>query len=263
MGKHSVTSRFNLPGRYAWAAGEMIGPLNLLYILYSVPGKLKPQPNAASSVFGTGMPIQHELMGLLYIIHYANRALITPLFLNPSMSPIHPSITAAMSLFQFMNSSQIACSLAYSANDMGELEPSSLVSPLAILGAVLWAGGLTGNILAENKLFELRRAAARRKAKSEGKAVITYSKVYVVPPAEGFFKYILYPHYVFEWVEWAGAWILGAAWGFGWRNGYMWFLLNELGPMPPQAYSGKKWYEEKFGKKAVGGRAAAIPFLGL
>jgi 3-oxo-5-alpha-steroid 4-dehydrogenase 1 len=262
MGKHSVTSKFNLPGRYAWAAGELVGPLNLLYIIYSLPGKLKPQPDAASSIFGTGMPIQYEIMALLYVIHYANRAFITPLFINPSMSPIHPSITASMSFFQFLNSSQIACSLVYSAKEKGS-DSGSLISPLAMLGAVLWVGGLIGNIFAENKLFSLRRGAAKRKAKSEGKAVITYSKVYVVPPAEGLFTYILYPHYVLEWVEWAGASILGAAWGFGWLNAYTWFLLNELGPMPPQAYAGKKWYEEKFGKKAVGGRAAAIPFLGL
>lgn len=265
MGRSSIISKANLPGRYAWAAGESVGPLNLIYILYSLPGKLKPQPDAASSVFGTGLPIQHEILGLLYVIHYANRAIITPLFIAPSMSPIHPSITVSMSLFQYLNSSQLACWMVYSAIDAGGVNTSSLISPLAILGAVLYIGGLAGNIVAENKLFDLRRGAAKRKAKSEGKAVITYDKVYVMPPAEGLFTYILYPHYVLEWVEWIGAWLLGGAFGLGWGagNGYTWFVVNEIAAMLPRAYDGKHWYEGKFGKKAVGGRSGAIPLLGL
>lgn len=265
MGRTSIISKANLPGRYAWAAAEVLGPLNLLYVVYSLPGKLKPQPDAASSVLGTGLPIQHEILGALYVIHYTNRALITPLLIAPSMSPIHASVAFMMAMFQLINSANLACWIVYSAREMGGKNHSPLFSAMSALGIVLYFGGLAGNIVAENKLFSLRRGAAKRKAKSEGKATVTYDKVYTIPPAEGLFKYVMYPHYVLEWFEWTGVWVLGGAWGLGWGNksAALWFVIAEITAMLPRAYDGKKWYEGKFGKRAVAGRAGAIPFLGL
>ncbi len=237
----------------------------MLYILFTLPGRLKPQPDSNSSVLGTGLPIQHEILGALYVIHYINRALITPLFLAPSMSPIHAGAAMLMSIFQLLNSSNLACWIVYSAREMGGKNESPLFSAMSALGLIVYLGGLAGNIISENKLFSLRRGAAKRKAKSEGKATATYDKVYVIPPAEGLFKYVLYPHYVLECVEWTGVWILGGAWGLGWGNqsAALWFVIADSAAMLPQAYDGKKWYESKFGKRAVGGRAGAIPFLGL
>lgn len=129
---------------------------------------------------------------------------------------------------------------------------------------ILFVGGLAGNIAAEWHLFDLRIGAAKRKAKSEGKAVVTFDKVYVVPEAKGLFKYVLFPHYSLEWVEWTGYWILGGAWGLGWSwrvSAALMFLVNELFSMTPRAYHGVDWYEQKFGKRAVGGRKAVIPFV--
>lgn len=265
MGRTSIISNFNFPGRYAWAAAEVVGPLNLLYVLFSLPEKLKPQPHSASSVLGTGLPLQHEILGCLYVVHYINRAIITPLFIAPSMSPIHASVTVMMSTFQFINSANLGCWIVYSARDKGGENDSPLLSLLSVLGFVLYFGGLAGNIVAENKLFSLRRGAAKRKAKSEGRAVVTYDKVYTIPPVEGLYTYVLFPHYVLEWVEWAGFWIVGGAWGLGWGNesAALWFLINEIAAMLPRAYDGKHWYEDKFGKRAVAGRAGAIPLLGL
>ena len=237
----------------------------MLYVLFTLPGKLKPSLDSSSSVFGTGLPVQNEILGALYVLHYSNRAGITPLILAPSMSPIHASVSFMMATFQFINSANLACWTAYSAKDMGGENKSPLFSMLSVLGFVLYFGGLAGNIIAENKLFSLRRGAAKRKAKSEGKAKVTYDKVYTIPPAEGLFKYIMYPHYVLEWFEWTGFWILGGAWGlgWGWNSAALWFLVSELAAMTPRAYDGKKWYEGKFGKRALAGRAGAIPFLGL
>lgn len=265
MGRTSIISKLNLPGRYAWAAAEVVGPANLLYVLFSLPEKLRPQPNSATSLFGTGLPLQHEILGMLYVLHYLNRALITPLFIAPSMSPIHASVTGMMSTFQFINSANLGCWLVYSARDKGGENDTPLLSWLSVLGFVLYFGGLAGNIVAENKLFSLRREAAKRKAKSEGKAVVTYDKVYTIPPAEGLYTYILYPHYVLEWFEWIGVWVLGGAWGLGWGNNSaaLWFVINELAAMAPRAYDGKLWYETKFGKREVAGRAGTIPFLGI
>lgn len=260
MGKTSTKSRFNIPGRIAWSLAELTGPLNLLFILFTLPTKLKPTPDAKTSFLGTGLPAQSEILASLYLIHYANRAVVNPLYLAPSMSPIHPIVVAAMAFHQFANSSNIACGLVYSALTR-DVEHRPLISFATVAGILLFLLGLAGNIRAENTLFDLRRGAAKRKARSEGKAQITYDKVYVVPPVEGAFQYVLFPHYVFEWIEWAGFWILGGTWGFGW--GYdspaLWFLVVEIATMLPRAVTGRRWYEEKFGKRAVGGRAGAIP----
>ena len=265
MGRSSITSRLNMPGRYAWAAAEVLGPLYLLSIMFTLPSKLHPSPSSSSSLLGTGLPIQHEVLGMLYVVHYLNRSIVTPLFLAPSMSPIHAIVTVSMSIFQLMNSGNIACWIVYSALAKGGKNDTPVLSPLSILGLTLFFGGLTGNIIAENTLFSLRRGAAKRKAKSQGKATITYDKVYTIPPAEWIFKYMLYPHYVLEWVEWTGFWVLGGAWGLGWGNqsAAMWFVIAEISSMLPRAVDGRRWYEGKFGKKAVAGRAGALPGLGL
>jgi 3-oxo-5-alpha-steroid 4-dehydrogenase 1 len=256
MGKTSTDSRFNLPSRYAWCAAELVGPLNLLFIVFTLPSKLHPPPNSGSSILSTGLSAKNELLAALYVLHYINRAVVSPLFLAPSMSPLHASMAALMAIFQYVNSACIASWLVYSS-----LTPSaSSFSPLtSLIGLVIFFLGMAGNIASENELFALRRGAAKRKAKSEGKAHITYDKVYVIPPATGWFKYILSPHYVLEWFEWTGYWILGGGLGLGWNTPALWFLINELVAMSPRAVRSRKWYEKKFGKRAVAGRGGFAP----
>lgn len=275
MGRTSpARAHLNLPGRYAWSVAEAVGPLNLIYIIYSLPARLHPLSSTTTTIspstglFGTGLPITHEIMGLLYVFHYINRAGVTPLFIAPSMSPIWAPIALAMAVFQFCNSSSLAGWICYDAQkraihlSSNKAVEAALISPLSILGMVLFIGGLAGNISAEWHLFDLRRGAAKRKAKSEGKATITYDKVYTVPEAKGLFRYVLYPHYSLEWLEWTGYWILGGAWGLGWSwnvSAAMMFLVNAIATMAPRAVDGVKWYEQKFGKRAVAGRKGAIP----
>lgn len=246
MGRTSLASaRFNVPGRLAWCIGELVGPINAAFILLTLPSKVHPPPPNAI----LGLAPWHLVIGSLYIIHYINRAFITPVFLAPSMSPIHLSVMLPMCLFNFVNSSGIATWLCYT--------PATTQSePLRYLGLVIFFVGMVGNIIAENKLFELRRGSAKRKAKSEGKAVVTYDKVYVIPPVEGLFKYNLYPHYVWEWLEWTGYWMIGG-WAFG---PAMTFLINEVSTMTPRGVQGRQWYEKKFGKRAVAGRGGIGPF---
>ncbi len=264
MGKTSTQSRFNLPGRYAWCIAESVGPLNMLYIIFTLPAKVNPPPNSSSSILGTGLPAKNELLAGLYVLHYLNRAVITPLFLAPSISPIHTLVAILMAIFQFLNSSCIACWVVYSASELDSSASGEISAGLTMLiGVAVFFLGLTGNIAAENELFALRRGAANRKAKSEGKAKVTYDKVYVIPPATGWFKYILSPHYVLEWLEWTGYWILGGGSALGWQTPALWSLINELATMAPRGVTSKTWYVDKFGKRAVGGRGGIAPVAWL
>ena len=256
-----MESPFNLPGRYAWCIAELVGPINMLFIIYTLPGRLYPTPAFSSSFAGTGLPFANELLAFLYVLHYSNRAVITPLFFAPSMSPIHAAIAIIMVLFQYTNSSCIACWLVYSTQDPAK--PAAYWNIFALLSLVLFMTGLAGNILSEHALFDLRRGAAKRKAKSEGKAEITYDKVYVIPPAQGWFEYVLCPHYVLEWSEWTGYWLLAASFGFGYNTPALWFLINELVTMAPRAVTQRVWYEQKFGKRAVAGRGGVAPLSWL
>ncbi|EPS28715.1 hypothetical protein PDE_03661 [Penicillium oxalicum 114-2] len=304
-GKTSLkTSPFNVPGRIAWFAMEILGPVNLLWNLSrSTPSLVE-------------LPITNQLIVALYCIHYANRAVISPFFSAPSMSPIHAFVMGSAMLFNWMNSSCLSGWLSgyeipiagYRTNGADALS-SSGPSPFSgrlmlftVVGVILFFYGMAQNIRSETTLFRLRREEAERRAskrsedgspeKNEGNK---YHKVYVIPPAKGSFRYILYPHFVFEWLEWTGfalaglavfpltlssttttmrasiapalrpaPWILPAAWAAD-RLGLplplpaVLFVINAVSNMVPHARWGRKWYVEKFGAKAVAGRGAVVP----
>lgn len=196
---------------------ESIGPANLLYFLYSTP----PQFPDGS------LPFWHKLVAALYVLHYLNRAIITPLFLAPSMSPIHLSIMLSAASFNYFNSSCIGgWLLGYGTPILGSTSPTAYppsvlteylpsASYLPYIGIVIFAIGMYGNIRAEGTLFRLRREEADRRATatakdsqqkqgSENNKKNRYDKVYVLPPATGYFRSMLFPHYVSEWFEWLG-----------------------------------------------------------
>jgi len=134
------------------------------------------------------------------------------------------------------------------------------------LGLIIWALGFYGNIFHDDELREIRRAAKRNQKKRADEAEEStgkgkggekgVEKVYMIPQ-NGLFTWILYPHYLCEWIEWGGFWIVGGRDCVPARN----FVVNEVAAMLPRAVSGKKWYIERFGKEKVGGRKAIIPGL--
>lgn len=287
MGRTSGTSFLSLPGRITWSTAEIFGPLNLIYILYTLPRHLvaldtsakSPTDMSPTSVLGTGLPITHEFLGFLYVLHYTNRAIITPWFGAPSMSPINLIVALMMATFQYLNSTNLGGWICYNAQAQAVSDSaytagtmsfsSSFLSPtvqyvLTFIGMVIFLLGFAGNITAEWTLFSLRRAAAKRKAKSEGRATVTYDKVYVIPEVKGLFRYVLFPHYSLEWLEWTGYYILGVSFGLGWsysESAALQFVISEIATMSPRAYEGVGWYEKRFGKRPVAGRKAVIPRL--
>jgi 3-oxo-5-alpha-steroid 4-dehydrogenase 1 len=187
----------------------------------------------------------------------------------PSISPIHVIIWSSGICFQLANAISIGGWLAgygpITREDWGSYQSNR--APMRIgIGLIIWTVGFLLNIFHDGELREIRQAAARnqrrRAAEAEastkkGKSAngdINVNKVYLVPQ-NGMFKWILYPHYLFEWLEWTGFWIIGGA---AFSPGRC-FLLNEIATMLPRAIKGKEWYIERFGEEKIGTRKAIIP----
>lgn len=261
------------------------------------------------------LPLSNKLVAFLFLIHYANRAIVSPWFAAPSMSPIHLLVASFAVLFNWFNSSSIAAwlvgyhvpvSQGFKTDGAaagpstatffhGHQPPPFSTRVLPVIGLALFVVGITGNIYSERALYRLRREEAdKRSAKKEStNCGNKYSKVYVMPPRQGVFRFILYPHYVFEWVEWLGFALVGTAVfpsrQFAITSTYAtppvtlapwlvpvarWaeylnvplplpaviFVINAVANMLPHARWGRKWYEQKFGKQAVARRGAVVPF---
>ncbi len=173
------------------------------------------------------------------------------------MSPIHASVWVSALAFQIINATCIGGYLA----SYGPLTTADWAGRAVYieLGMMIFFIGLAGNIFHDDELREIRRAAARNmqrreEGKGDGKKGKSVDKVYMMPE-NGLFRAVLYPHYLCEWVEWIGFWMIG-----GWacvpaRT----FVLNEIATMLPRAVQGKRWYLERFGKTKVGNRKAVIP----
>lgn len=243
MGKTSVNSKFNIPGRIAWLTMEVPGVMTLLYYMKTLPAQ-----------YGiTDLPWQNKVLAGLFVIHYTYRAIIFPL-IQPSMSPIHAVIWINAVIFQVCNGSALGGWLAAYGPTTQEAWAAQSSTLQFAVGLVLFYVGLTGNYFSDEELREIRRNETRRQEKLKEKGQRNIEKHYEVPN-NGLFKYMLYPHYFMEWVEWVGFWIAA---GFPCAPARC-FLLNEVFSMLPRAVSGGKWYKEKFGEEKIKGKYVIIP----
>ncbi|EDN09067.1 3-oxo-5-alpha-steroid 4-dehydrogenase [Histoplasma capsulatum] len=313
QGKTSLpSSHLNFPGRYAWVCMESVGALNIMYTLCTGTSKFP----------GGQLPIWHKTVACLYVLHYLNRAVITPLFLAPSMSPIHLVIIFSAMGFNYLNSSCIAgWLLGYGTPILGSTAPQPQQTHLSrsssfsakyfpaeyipYIGLCLFLIGMYGNIKAEGTLFRLRREEVDNN-KNNNKLTATqnsknkYDKVYVLPPPTGWFRAILFPHYVFEWLEWLGFLLIGFSitpalsasasasssletndvsplvlapyyvpfanlllhkWGLPFPLPAITFLVNVVSTTAVRASWGRKWYVDRFGAERVGIRGAFVPYF--
>lgn len=247
MGKTSVTSRLNLPGRLCWFLMEIPGVSILLYLTRALP----PHLGIAD------LPWQNRVLAGLFAIHYAYRAVLFPL-LQPSMSPIHAGVACMAACFQVMNATCLGAWLGgYGPATAGEWD-ARVGTGQFVLGIGVFYVGLVGNYFHDEELREVRRAKARRdaEARREGEgAKGGVEKHYAVP--EGMlFRYVLYPHYLCEWVEWFGFWV-----ATGWCVPARTFLVNELCAMVPRAVRGRRWYADTFGEEEIRKKWTVIPGL--
>ena len=305
MGKTSVASRLNIPGRIAWFTMECPGFLTLLYIMKTLPAKYGitdlPWQNKVLAGLFVRIPLTFSppcfpflLRGtqivwtlgkfpscwcneltewprncqIKQVLHYTYRAVLFP-FLQPSMSPIHVSVWALALSFQLCNATSIGSWLAaYGPTTAAAWDSTGpWATARFVLGISVFYLGLSGNFFHDEELREIRRrkakaarvaekedATADRKegGRKEGDGGV--EKHYALPEA-GFFRFMLYPHYLCEWVEWAGFWI-AAGWGCVPARA---FLVNEVVTMAPRAVRGKWWYIERFGEEKVGKKWAILP----
>ncbi|KAF3766409.1 3-oxo-5-alpha-steroid 4-dehydrogenase [Cryphonectria parasitica EP155] len=257
MGKTSVTSKLNIPGRLAWFTMEVPGFLTLLYMVLTLPG-----------LHGiTDLPWQNQVLAGLFVIHYLYRAVLFP-FLQPSMSPIHVAVWLAALAFQLFNGTLLGSWLA-AYGPVTEAAWRAQLGPFPTLqfavGIALFYVGLAANFYHDDELREIRRRELQRQEKvatesggggggGRGRAAATVDKHYRIPQA-GLFRYVLYPHYLAEWAEWFGFYV---ACGFSCTPALM-FLVNEVSAMLPRAVKGRRWYAERFGEEKIRGKRAVIP----
>lgn len=259
MGKTSWESKFNLPGKIGWITMEAPGFITLLYIMYTLP----------TEIGISSLPWENKAMAGLFTIHYLYRSIIGPL-LQPSMSPIHLFIWLEALSFQLFNAISIGSYLGgygpTTRAEWSEHRDDFVAAGRMELGLMIFFLGFVGNIFHDDELREIRRAAIRNqkrraaeaeestgKGKEGGKGG-NAEKVYMIPK-NGLFWWIFYPHYLCEWIEWGGFFLMG---GKGFIPGRT-FLINEIATMLPRAIQGKNWYIERFGEEKVAGRTAVIP----
>ncbi|ODA80557.1 hypothetical protein RJ55_03516 [Drechmeria coniospora] len=250
MGKTSVASRLNLPGRVAWMTMEAPGALTLLYLMNTMP-----QQHGVDD-----LPWQNRVLGGLFVIHYSYRAIIFPI-LQPSMAPIHLFVWGLALSFQLFNATCLGSWLsAYGPVTDDAWASQSPLLQFAV-GLVVFYVGLASNFFHDEELRDIRRNENRREERircgsQHPSPSARPTKHYGIPQA-GLFRYMLFPHYFCEWIEWLG--FLMAA---GWTCAPAWaFLVNEVCAMLPRAVNGKRWYVQKFGQDKVGKKWAVIPGL--
>ncbi|KAN0063484.1 hypothetical protein ACQY0O_003931 [Thecaphora frezii] len=159
-------------------------------------------------------------------------------------------------------------------------------SPVWYLGLAGWTVGFASNVWHDEILLDLRRpkAADGRNDKDDavrpGEATQNKTKPKYAIPYGGLYRFISYPNYASEWVEWF-SYSLAALHALPLFSGTsMWsvagvrelgatlvsmppllFALVEVSVMLPRAVNGHRWYKKRFGERYPKERKAVVPFL--
>lgn len=227
---------------------ELVSPLSLLYAFTHSP--------LSAARFGLSPPLTlahpPTFLATLYLLHYLNRAIISPLR-TPSRSKSHIIVSLSAVAFNLVNGSIMGAYLSSPAADA--FLAGAFSRPLFWLGVGMWALGFAGNILHDEVLLNLRRSAkSKGKARAEddnnGKAK---GEHYAIPYGY-LYKFISYPNYFCEWAEWLGfALAASPPPSLASVSSFLQtitppfvFVYSEVLLMIPRAYKGHKWYHNRF-----------------
>ncbi|KAI6007707.1 3-oxo-5-alpha-steroid 4-dehydrogenase-domain-containing protein [Pisolithus orientalis] len=251
---HALTI-FNVDGIKSWIFMELFSPITFTYAFTQAP--LLDHVSRVSAPQG--------LLAGLFLAHYLNRALVSPLR-TPSRSRSHLSVVLAGMCFNIFNGLMMG---TYLRSDIAHAFLSVAFRRPSYWGGILiWLAGFTGNILHDEILLNIRRnAKAKGKAKYEDDPAKKRAEHYAIP--HGYlYKYISYPNYFCEWVEWiAFAFAAAPLPPLSSPAAFMenihgpWvFVLSEILLMLPRAYKGHQWYLDKFAEYPKE-RKAVVPFI--
>lgn len=252
-------------GIKSWIAMELVAPVSFIYAFLHSPLSFVNYSNSPS------LSLSHPptLLAGLFLLHYLNRAIVSPLR-TPSRSRSHVGVALSAVSFNVVNGSLMG---AYLSSPLAAMFLEGAFSrPLFWAGVGLWAFGLAGNILHDEILLNLRRSAkAKGKARADdgddnnnGK---NKQEHYAVPYG-CLYRYISYPNYFCEWLEWLGFALAAspvpsvtsvAAFLETVTPPFL-FVYSEVLLMIPRAYKGHKWYHNRFADYPKE-RRAVIPFL--
>ncbi|KAI0790588.1 3-oxo-5-alpha-steroid 4-dehydrogenase-domain-containing protein [Abortiporus biennis] len=258
-------------GINSWILMELVAPSTFSYTFLSSP--LSPTRITTTPPLS---PLHNPpaFLASLYLLHYLNRALISPLR-TPSRSKSHIIVPFSAISFNVVNGFLLG---AYLSSDQAlTFLEGAFDRPLFWVGITLWVFGLVGNLLHDEILLNIRRKA---KAKGKGKATsddstddnngkkkLNKQEHYAIPHGL-LYRLISYPNYFCEWIEWFGFALAASPFPsfvsfpafLGSLTPPHLFLLAEFFTMIPRAYKGHKWYHNKFPDYPKE-RKAVIPFL--
>ncbi|KAH9026273.1 3-oxo-5-alpha-steroid 4-dehydrogenase-domain-containing protein [Lactarius deliciosus] len=283
-------SVLSVDGVKSWIVMELVSPLAFLVTTYLHPFSATPLPLPSLARQALGISPQFVLVAL-YLVHYLNRAIVSPLR-TPSRSSSHLAVVSAAVAFNAPNGFLLAAFLT-SASTASYLT-GALSSTRFWAGIALWAAGFAGNVYHDEILLNIRRKAiAKGKARElldDDDRKKAQPPHYAIPHG-GLYSLVSFPNYLCEWVEWFGfALAAGPFPGFALlpsaqvllaaaRSAQFteagrllvpfmdsvsppWvFLFVEITTMVPRAVRGHRWYYERFKESYPRERRAVIPWL--
>jgi len=242
---------------------ELVSPFTFVFTYLHSP--LSPL------TFGTPPPLGVEgpstALAALFLIHYANRAVISPLR-TPSRSKLHAIVFICGVIFNVFNGSLLGAYLS-SSEGLSYLT-GAYQRPRFWLGMLMWAVGLVGNAVHDEILLNIRRKKRAEDAKKTPEQIAKEKKKgehYAIPHGL-LYKYISYPNYFCEWIEWFGFALAASPLpSFQSWEAFLatitppfLFFVAEVFTMAPRAIRGHQWYHDKFPDYPKG-RKVVIPFI--
>jgi 3-oxo-5-alpha-steroid 4-dehydrogenase 1 len=174
------------------------------------------------------------VMMALFFIHYLHRSLVYPVMIRTKGKKMPAIIMLSAMLFNTINGALLGIWFGRFA----EYAAGWYLSPMFIIGTILFIGGMALNWKSDYSLIRLR-----------GKGETGY-KI----PQSGLFKLVASPNLLGEIIEWGGFALL--IWSLPALAFFVWTCANLI----PRAVANRRWYREKFPEYPVE-RKVLIPYL--
>jgi 3-oxo-5-alpha-steroid 4-dehydrogenase 1 len=271
---------------------EIVSPIMFILNLLA-----SPLSRGFNGEFSWDLTTPQKIVAGCYLIHYLNRAIISP-YTTPSRSKAHLIVPLFGVFFNLPNGTLNGMYLSSPAAREW-LSEKAFARPTFWIGLGIWAFGFVGNVVHDEILVNIRRNANKNSAKKTDGDANEYQQTrkqeYYAIPHGLLFKYISFPNYFCEWIEWIGFALAAAPFpvssaslasltlhSFTWlfspkailqallaspkgfaptlTQPYI-FVLNEIFVMLPRAIRGHLWYRERFGAAFPKERKIVIPFI--